>query len=75
MSLARKMPERIYLSLGVKEPKAGSALMREVGEKTEIIHQHFQELGIETILEMNPGGHFTGTALRTAKGISWILRP
>ena len=71
----KKMPERIYLSLGAKEPKAGSALMREVGEKTEIIHKHFQELGIETILEMNPGGHFTDTAMRMAKGISWILRP
>ena len=70
-----KMPERIYLSLGMKEPKAGSALMRQVGEKTGIIHQHFLDMGIETVLEMNPGGHFTDPALRMAKGISWILRP
>ena len=71
----RNRPERIYLSLGEKEPKSGSTLMRQVGDKTGIIHQHFRDIGIETVLEMNPGGHFTDTALRMAKGISWILRP
>lgn len=68
-------PERIYLSLGAKEPKSGSTLMRQVGDKTGIIHQHFRDMGIEAVLEMNPGGHFTDTALRLAKGISWLMRP
>ena len=66
-------PERIYLSLGDKEPKAGNALMRSVGERTAEIFEHYQKECFSVRFESNPGNHFTDTEKRMAKGITAIL--
>ena len=66
----------VYLSLGGKEEKTKNPLMASVGENTR------KQLKIlrnnpfikSVILEMNPGGHFSDTAMRVAKGINWLLK-
>jgi len=35
--------------------------------------EHYQELGIPSTFETNPGGHFLEPDLRMAKGITWLL--
>ncbi len=66
-------PEKIYLSLGSKEKKTRHPLMRHVQEDTQAIFEHYQELGIDTIFELNPGNHFTDEEKRIEKAIEWIL--
>ena len=29
--------------------------------------------GVETVFALNPGGHFQDPALRTARGLAWLL--
>ena len=67
-------PERIYLSLGDKEPKAGNALMRSVGERTAEIFEHYQKECFSVRFESNPGNHFTDTEKRMAKGKQRVKR-
>jgi len=69
-----RMPDRAYLSLGSKEAHAGNRMMRSVGEATQALHELYQAHGVETLFEKNPGNHFRETALRTARGIAWLLR-
>ncbi len=67
-------PSRVYLSLGKKETRTPSRLLRNVADATQDAYDHFCSLGIESVLEWNPGNHFSEPALRTAKGIAWVLR-
>jgi len=73
----RENPPRIksaYLSLGGKESKTKNPVMATVEDKTREVRTILDSSGILTKLEMNPGGHFREPALRTAKGIDWLLR-
>ena len=62
---------RVYLSLGNKEPKAKNPVMARVGECIEQMHNLLE---CEKILEWNEGNHFKDNALRTAKGLAWAVR-
>ena len=62
-----------YFSLGNKEAHTKNKLLSTVEERTEKIVAHLKDQDIETIFEMNDGGHFKDTKLRLAKGIAWIL--
>lgn len=62
-----------YCSLGNKEAHTKNKLLSTVEECTEKIVAHLKDQDIETIFEMNDGGHFKDTKLRLAKGIAWIL--
>ena len=62
-------PDRIYLSLGDKEKKTRHPLLKTVQDNTEAIAKHYRQLGIEVILERNPGNHFDDVDFRSAKGI------
>ncbi len=64
---------KIYLSLGSKESKTKNLVMQTVEERTRHIYTHYLDRRIETIYEENEGGHFSNTAMRLAKGISWIV--
>lgn len=66
--------ELAYLSLGNHEGDRGSALMRSVGKGTEEICRILREIGVETVYEINPGGHFTDPPGRIAKAIACIAR-
>ena len=69
----RKTPERIYLSLGEKEAKVRNSLMQSVQSNTEAIFDTYKSFSINTIVEMNKGGHFTDEIGRIARGIRWLL--
>ena len=66
--------DRIYFSLGKKESRTRNRRVAAVEEDTRMICEHYRELGVETVFEINPGNHFQDSQERLAKGISWILR-
>ena len=68
-----KMPDCVYLSLGDTESKAKNKVLSTVQEKTESLFELYKSKNIPVIFELNKGNHFTEPALRTAKGIKWIL--
>ena len=63
----------MYFSLGDKEAMAKNQILKTVQDRTEAIYKIFDEKGIDTIFELNPGNHFKDEAVRMAKGINWIL--
>lgn len=48
-------------------------MMREVLADTKRCEQTLQDRGAKTLFEHNPGNHFSEPALRSAKGIAWML--
>lgn len=68
-----KKPLCAYFSLGSKEAKTPSRLLRTVAQGTKSVVSSFQEKGVETFFESNPGNHFKEPDLRMAKGICWTL--
>lgn len=60
-----------YLSLGEAEPRARNPRMATVGDA--IRRQALRFRDIPSVLEWNPGNHFTDPELRTAKGFAWCL--
>lgn len=69
-----RQPRRVYLSLGKKETRTPSRLLRNVADATKDVHGYLVSCGVESRFEWNPGNHFKDPALRTAKGISWVLQ-
>ena len=69
---ARK-PACAYFSLGSKEARTPSRLLRNVAQGTHDIVELFEARDVPTIFEQNPGNHFKEPALRMAKGIAWAL--
>ncbi len=66
-------PEKVYLSLGDKESATRNPAMKPVQENTEKLAGAFRAEGIETVFELNPGGHFMDAPGRIAKGIVNLL--
>ena len=71
-ALARR-PDALYLSLGDREGKTRNSLMRPVEGNTCILAEYYCSAGINTRLEMNPGGHFNDPIGRMARAIAWTL--
>lgn len=69
---ARK-PACAYFSLGSKEARTPSRLLRNVAQGTRDVVDLFEARGVPTVFEQNPGNHFKEPALRMAKGIAWAL--
>ena len=69
---ARK-PACAYFSLGSKEARTPSRLLRNVAQGTRDVVELFEARGVPTVFEQNPGNHFKEPALRMAKGIVWAL--
>ena len=69
----KRIPNKIYFSLGNKESKTKNELMSKVEEKTKYAEQYYNNNKIETIYEENEGNHFQDVSYRIAKGIRWIL--
>lgn len=63
-----------YFSLGNKERKVRNKTMTTVLENTKAAEEILEAQGVRTVFETNPGNHFTEPALRTAKGIAWLLK-
>ena len=68
----RKLPERLYLSLGVKEKDCRSPQVSRVQEITEKTALRFRELGTEVCWQLQPGGHTSQVDKRIAEGLSWL---
>ena len=69
----KRLPDKIYFSLGDKEANTRNPVLKTVQDKTIELSEYFRILGTEVIFELNPGNHFTDTILRSAKGIKAIL--
>ena len=69
----RKLPDKIYFSLGDKEANTRNPILKTVEDNTRELSEYFKSLGSEVIFELNKGNHFTDTILRSAKGIKAIL--
>ena len=69
---ARK-PACAYFSLGSKEARTPSRLLRNVAQGTRDVVELFEARGVPTVFEQNPGNHFKEPALRMAKGIARAL--
>lgn len=62
-----------YFSLGSKEAKTPSRLLRNVATGTDEVVAAFRSKGVPTQFESNPGNHFKEPALRMARGIAWAI--
>ncbi|WP_417059529.1 alpha/beta hydrolase-fold protein [Ellagibacter isourolithinifaciens] len=62
-----------YFSLGSKEAKTPSRLLRNVATGTDEVVAAFRSKGVPTQFESNPGNHFKEPALRMARGITWAI--
>lgn len=69
----RCLPECVYFSLGSKECRAKNPYLKTVQNNTEEIAAFFKSQNINTVFQLNQGGHYTDTAARSAAGIRWIL--
>ena len=69
----KRLPDKIYFSLGDKEANTRNPVLKTVQDKTIELSEYFKILGSEVIFELNPGNHFTDKILRSAKGIKAIL--
>ena len=68
----KRRPDCIYFSLGEKEAKTRNPVLKTVQEKTEEIQTFYQNKGIDTVFQLNPGNHFAQGIERTAAGIQWL---
>ena len=69
----KRRPDCIYFSLGDKEAKTRNPILKTVQENTEKIQTFFQNKGIDTVFQLNPGNHFVQGIERTIAGIQWLL--
>lgn len=69
----KRLPDKIYFSLGDKEANTRNPVLKTVEYNTRELSEYFKNLGSEVIFELNKGNHFTDTVLRSARGIKAIL--
>lgn len=64
--------DRIYLSLGDREARTRNQTMARVAGNIEYMHELLKKEH-DCVLQWNPGNHFMDSALRCARGWSWLL--
>ena len=69
----KKIPARIYLSLGDKEAKTKNPIMSKVEENTRILYEHYVSKGIDAAFVLNPGGQFKDERKRLQQGINRLV--
>ena len=69
----KRQPDCVYFSLGDKEAKTRNPVLKTVQENTEEIQTFYQNKGIDTVFQLNPGNHFVQGVERTTAGIEWLL--
>ena len=69
----KRRPDCVYFSLGDKESKTRNPILRSVRQNTEDIQSFFQDKGIDTVFQLNPGNHYNHAVDRTAAGLCWLL--
>ncbi|MBR1759383.1 MAG: alpha/beta hydrolase [Lachnospiraceae bacterium] len=66
-------PRQIYLSLGETEAQTKNARMARVQDAGFELAQIFDERGVRTMWELNPGNHFEDMKGRIQKALDWLL--
>ncbi len=69
----KKVPNKIYFSLGDKEASVKNKMLKTVQANTESLFKYYKNLGIDVTYELNQGNHFKDADIRSAKGIKKIL--
>ena len=69
----KQWPDCMYFSLGDKESKTRNPILRSVRQNTEDLQSFFQDKGIDTVFQLNPGNHYNHAVDRTAAGLCWLL--
>lgn len=69
----KRLPERLYFSVGDRECRARSPSLQRVQANAEWLARFYRAQGVETCFVLNPGGHSSHAARRTAAGIAWLL--
>lgn len=69
----KRVPERLYFSLGDREQETRNPYLKPVQENTQALEAFYRSRGIRTIFQLNPGNHYTNGAARTAAGLCWLL--
>jgi hypothetical protein len=69
----KKVPGKLYISLGDKEAKTRNKYFRTIRENTEKVAAFYRDQGIDVTFEMNPGNHFTDPEGRSTRGILALL--
>lgn len=69
----RRVPEKMYFSLGDREAHTKNPYLSSVEERTKMLCEYYSRQGILTTLIMNPGNHFHHPNRRTAEGILWTI--
>ena len=69
----KRWPDCMYFSLGNKESKTQNPVLRSVQQNTEEILAFYQNKGIDTVFQLNPGNHYNHAVKRTVEGIYWLL--
>lgn len=69
-----RAPQAAYFSLGSKEARTPSRLLRSVADGTQAVMHAYQAKGVNAVFESNPGNHFKEPDVRMAKAIRWVLR-
>ena len=70
----KKLPEKVYFSLGEKEKNTKNKRLAVVEERTYEAENLLHQKGVSTVFEKNQGGHFQDTTERLARGIRWVIR-
>ena len=71
----RRVPDKMYFSLGDREAKTKNRYLCLVEARTWTLYEKYFSQGIPTKFELNPGNHFMDADGRMARGIRWILEP
>lgn len=69
----KRKPEVMYFSLGDRESRDSKSIVKDVEKNTGIIYSVMSSNEIDTLYEINSGGHHDRAAERTANGILWLL--
>lgn len=69
----KRIPKRLYFSLGDREQHTRNPYLKPVREKTQALEAFYRSRGIRTIFQSNPGNHYANRAARTAAGLHWLL--
>lgn len=69
----KKIPDKMYFSLGDKESSVKNKMLKTVQANTESLFKYYKNLGIDVTYELNQGNHFKDADIRSAKGIKKIL--
>lgn len=67
-----RLPEAVYLSLGDRESRSRNPRMARVESRTEELRRILDSLGVKTVFELNPGGHFDSGEKRMERALVWL---